>query len=280
MPMAFPYIIGADLAGTVEALGPGASRFRVGDRVWGSNQGLLGRQGATAEYAAVDEDLALPDPGQPARRRGRRPGPGRDHGPPRPVPQGAAQGGRVGLRPRRQRRRRLDGRPDGQGRRGPGRDLGREPRAGRALPGPRRRPRPELQDRRHPRPAPRVRPGGDRRLVRDPARAEPRGLDPPAPPPGPDDRDRRPGRQARPARSARSTRATARCSASPCSTPRPTSSAAAPRTSTDGPRPASSGPRSAGPSPSTEAAEAHRFLEDNTIHGAGTLAGKVVIEIG
>src|SRR3954471_23651961 len=54
MPMAFPYIIGADLSGTVEALGPGAGRFRVGDRVWGSNQGLLGRPGATAEYAAVD----------------------------------------------------------------------------------------------------------------------------------------------------------------------------------------------------------------------------------
>ena len=62
MPMSFPQVIGADFAGTVEALGPGATRFRVGDRVWGSNQGLLGRQGATAEYAAVDEDLAYPTP--------------------------------------------------------------------------------------------------------------------------------------------------------------------------------------------------------------------------
>ena len=62
MPMSFPYIIGADLAGTVEVLGPGASRFKVGDRVWGSNQGMLGRQGATAEYAAVDEDLLYPTP--------------------------------------------------------------------------------------------------------------------------------------------------------------------------------------------------------------------------
>ncbi len=55
MPMAFPYVIGCDLAGTVEKLGQGSVRFKVGDRVWGSNQGLLGRQGATAEFAAVDE---------------------------------------------------------------------------------------------------------------------------------------------------------------------------------------------------------------------------------
>src|SRR5207244_10988081 len=30
--------------------------FKVGDRVWGSNQGLLGRQGTCAEYAAVAEE--------------------------------------------------------------------------------------------------------------------------------------------------------------------------------------------------------------------------------
>ncbi len=62
MPMAFPYIVGSDLAGTVEKVGPGASRFKVGDRVWGSNQGLLGRQGVTAEYAAVAEDWLYPTP--------------------------------------------------------------------------------------------------------------------------------------------------------------------------------------------------------------------------
>ena len=59
MPLSFPYIIGCDVAGTVEELGPGCTRFRVGDRVWGSNQGLFGRQGVAAEYAAVDEALAL-----------------------------------------------------------------------------------------------------------------------------------------------------------------------------------------------------------------------------
>ncbi len=50
-----PFIVGCDLAGVVEAVGPEATRFAVGDRVWGSNQGLLGRQGTFAEYAAVDE---------------------------------------------------------------------------------------------------------------------------------------------------------------------------------------------------------------------------------
>ena len=50
-----PFIIGCDMAGTVEACGPAAKRFRPGDRVWCSNQGLLGRQGTFAEYCAVDE---------------------------------------------------------------------------------------------------------------------------------------------------------------------------------------------------------------------------------
>jgi NADPH:quinone reductase len=50
-----PFIIGCDLAGVVEAVGPEAKRFQAGDRVWGSNQGLLGRQGTFAEYAAVEE---------------------------------------------------------------------------------------------------------------------------------------------------------------------------------------------------------------------------------
>lgn len=66
MPLPLPYILGTDFAGTVEALGAGVDRFRVGDRVWGSNQGLLGRQGVAAECAAVDAELAYPTPaGQP-----------------------------------------------------------------------------------------------------------------------------------------------------------------------------------------------------------------------
>jgi NADPH2:quinone reductase len=34
----------------------------VGDRIWGSNQGLLGRQGTFAEYCAADEQLLYPTP--------------------------------------------------------------------------------------------------------------------------------------------------------------------------------------------------------------------------
>jgi NADPH:quinone reductase len=57
-----PYVIGCDLAGVVEAVGPEARRYRPGDRVWGSNQGLMGRQGTFAEYAAVDEAWLYPIP--------------------------------------------------------------------------------------------------------------------------------------------------------------------------------------------------------------------------
>ena len=62
MPLPKPYIVGCDLAGVVEKLGPTAKRFQVGDRVWGSDQGLMGRQGTFAEYAAVEEDLLYPTP--------------------------------------------------------------------------------------------------------------------------------------------------------------------------------------------------------------------------
>jgi NADPH2:quinone reductase len=57
MPTPFPFIVGCDLAGVVEKVGPEARRFKVGQRVWGSNQGLLGRQGTFAECAAVDEEF-------------------------------------------------------------------------------------------------------------------------------------------------------------------------------------------------------------------------------
>jgi NADPH2:quinone reductase len=61
-PLSFPYIIACDLAGTVEAPGPGCKRLKAGDRVWGSNQGLLGRQGVASQYAAVGEEWLYPTP--------------------------------------------------------------------------------------------------------------------------------------------------------------------------------------------------------------------------
>lgn len=55
MASKFPYIIGCDLAGTVVEVGSDVKRFKAGDRVWGSNQGLFGRRGTFSEFAAVDE---------------------------------------------------------------------------------------------------------------------------------------------------------------------------------------------------------------------------------
>jgi NADPH2:quinone reductase len=62
MDIPLPFIVGCDLAGVVEKVGPTARRFKTGDRVWGSNQGLLGRQGTFAEYAAVEEEWLYPTP--------------------------------------------------------------------------------------------------------------------------------------------------------------------------------------------------------------------------
>lgn len=62
MPLPKPFIPGCDLAGVVEAVGDRVTRFKKGDRVWGSNQGLLGRQGTFAEYACVEEQWLYPTP--------------------------------------------------------------------------------------------------------------------------------------------------------------------------------------------------------------------------
>ena len=62
MPLQKPAITGTDFAGVVDAVGAGASRFKVGNRVWGSNQGLLGRQGTCAEFVCVEEKWAYAAP--------------------------------------------------------------------------------------------------------------------------------------------------------------------------------------------------------------------------
>src|ERR1019366_8735633 len=62
MPLPKPFISGSDVAGTVDAVGTGVKRFKVGERVWGSNQGLLGRQGTCAEFVCASEEWFYPTP--------------------------------------------------------------------------------------------------------------------------------------------------------------------------------------------------------------------------
>ncbi len=62
MPLPKPFITGSDVAGVVAAVGAGAKRFKIGDRVWASNQGLLGRQGTCAEFVCASEEWFYPTP--------------------------------------------------------------------------------------------------------------------------------------------------------------------------------------------------------------------------
>jgi len=52
-----PLVLGIDMAGVVDAIGPGVTAFKVGDEVYGMTGGVGGIQGSLAEYAAVDADL-------------------------------------------------------------------------------------------------------------------------------------------------------------------------------------------------------------------------------
>jgi NADPH2:quinone reductase len=58
----FPFIVGRDMAGVVQSVGPSVRRFAPGDRVWCNNQGHHGRQGTFAELVSVGEDLLYPLP--------------------------------------------------------------------------------------------------------------------------------------------------------------------------------------------------------------------------
>jgi NADPH:quinone reductase len=62
MALPMPFVTGTDVAGKVEAVGSGVRRLKVGDRVWGSNQGLLGRQGTCAEFVCSSEEWFYPIP--------------------------------------------------------------------------------------------------------------------------------------------------------------------------------------------------------------------------
>lgn len=57
-----PAILGIDMAGIVEAVGPGVTGFRPGDEVYGMTGGVGGLQGSLAEFAAVDADLVALKP--------------------------------------------------------------------------------------------------------------------------------------------------------------------------------------------------------------------------
>jgi NADPH:quinone reductase len=57
-----PAILGIDLAGIVEAVGPDVASFRAGDEVYGMTGGVGGVPGSLARYAAVDAALLARKP--------------------------------------------------------------------------------------------------------------------------------------------------------------------------------------------------------------------------
>lgn len=57
-----PIVLGCDVAGVVEQVGPGVSGFAVGDPVYGCVGGLKGRDGTFAEHILADARLLAPKP--------------------------------------------------------------------------------------------------------------------------------------------------------------------------------------------------------------------------
>lgn len=62
MNLPSPFVPGCDFAGEIVECGSEINDFKVGDRVWGSNQGLLGRQGTFSEFIAVDQEFVYKSP--------------------------------------------------------------------------------------------------------------------------------------------------------------------------------------------------------------------------
>ncbi len=60
LPLTLPVTLGSDVSGTIEAVGPGAARFKRGDEVYAS-LGLEG--GGYAEYAVAKEAIVAEKPG-------------------------------------------------------------------------------------------------------------------------------------------------------------------------------------------------------------------------
>lgn len=55
MPISFPAILGMDLSGVVEAVGPGVTRFKAGDEVYAMAN--MKKGGSYAEYIAIEEGI-------------------------------------------------------------------------------------------------------------------------------------------------------------------------------------------------------------------------------
>ena len=61
-PYVFPYVLGFDAAGVVDALGEGVTGFAVGDRVVTPTNHGQGAQGSYAEYVVANVDRVAPVP--------------------------------------------------------------------------------------------------------------------------------------------------------------------------------------------------------------------------
>src|SRR5262249_22832121 len=57
-----PAVLGLDMAGTIEDVGPDVTAFKRGDEVFGMVGGVGGLQGTLAEFICAESDLLAPKP--------------------------------------------------------------------------------------------------------------------------------------------------------------------------------------------------------------------------
>lgn len=58
----FPFAVGREAVGIIEAVGASVTGLHVGQRAWTNSLGFVGRPGATAERVAVDAERTYPLP--------------------------------------------------------------------------------------------------------------------------------------------------------------------------------------------------------------------------